>query len=163
MTDESIEISFNNITMAHQSTLTHIRFVEMTEEEIAFTKAERAVRRVQHFQSQKREFRTLMRNSLVLCIEEGTYASDVNDKYKLVFKDVEDAKGSIYNHFYGKTSYTVTKRENCKLYVNGTEVVFADGETSKEIPLTSGQICVVKYVKIYQKQELNITKKGFGF
>ena len=41
MTNESIEISFNNITMTHLSALTPIRFVEMTAEEIAFTKAER--------------------------------------------------------------------------------------------------------------------------
>ena len=101
--------------------------------------------------------------SAVLYIEEGVYASDVNDNYKLVFDDIENADGNIFSYMEEINNYSVLNRTGYTVYVNGTKVVFADGEVSKDIPLTEGQICVVKYVKTYEKKELNVLKQGFGF
>ena len=73
-------------------------------------------------------------NAAVVFMEENRFAEGISEGYKLVFTKLQRIYGSVYN--VDDNTYMITKYNNSsesKIYVNGVELVFAEGETAKTI------------------------------
>jgi len=103
--------------------------------------------------------------AVVWGIEEDVFADDVNDNYRMAFSNLEKVTSMPPNYIYENNenrTYTISKGSYDAVYVNGVEVVFAEGETTKVITLAEGEFCLVKYVNSYEKKDLSILGKGLG-